>query len=340
MKENKLNTLLDNEEIIDLRLSYSKVSDFDRNGPISLIRKSNVENEGVKHGSLVDTLLVDKLTEQDSFNQDYLVLNIEKPTAMLGTLCDIILNNRTEIPSKEEVLQIVNTNGLWGKYKEETKIATFDIPQFWEYLNLKFSSINKIVVTPEQYDKAKESVEILLTHEFTKDLFYNEQENYYQVEFNLKYKGFTFKGFLDKMTIDRINKVVYFQDIKTGENKNDKFMKSFIDYRYYFQGLIYQMAYETLSKQYDFEGYTLANFMFIYVGKTENHPLIWVMTDKWIKAAQNGFKTASGFIYRGLDELLDEIYYHWKRNKYDFTKKVYEWNGMLELNDDFIEVNG
>ena len=69
MKENKLNNLLDNEEIIDLRLSYSKISDFDRNGPISLIRQTFVDNEGVKHGSLVETLMLDKLLSTNDFDK-------------------------------------------------------------------------------------------------------------------------------------------------------------------------------------------------------------------------------------------------------------------------------
>jgi hypothetical protein len=138
MKENKLNTLLSDEEFIDLRLSYSKISDFDRNGPISLIRQSNIDNEGVKkHGSLVDTLLVDELTGQDDFNKDYLVLNIEKPTATLGLLCDIILANYMSVPDIKEILNIIDKNNLWSKYREDTKIANFDIPQFWNYLNLK-----------------------------------------------------------------------------------------------------------------------------------------------------------------------------------------------------------
>lgn len=339
MKENKLNNLLDNEEIIDLRLSYSKISDFDRNGPISLVRQSSVDNEGVKHGSLVETLLLDKLLSTDNFNKEYVLLNIEKPTATLGIITDIILNNYTSVPTFEEVLYIINNNGFWGKYKEETKIANFDIPQFWDYLKIKFEGNSKIIVNSEQLSKAENSANILLTHEFSKDLFYNEFENHYQVEFNYMYKGFLIKGFIDKMTIDRKNKCVYFEDIKTGENKNDKFMESFIKYRYYFQGLIYQKAFDILAEKYDFNGYKLMNFKFIYVGKTESFPLIYVMDDKWQNAALKGFKTSGGYKYKGLDENLDNIYYHWKNKKYDYGKEIYEQKGVLNLNNDFIEVN-
>ena len=339
MNENKLNNLLDNEEIIDLRLSYSKISDFDRNGPISLIRQTFVDNEGVKHGSLVETLLLDKLLSTNDFNKNYVLLDIEKPTATLGLLVDIILNNYTEVPTKEEVLNIINNNAFWGKYKEETKIANFDIPSFWNYLKIKFEGNSKIIVNYEQLKTAANSADILLTHEFSKDLFYNELENHYQVEFQYYYKGFLIKGFIDKMTIDRKNKCVYFEDIKTGEGKNDKFMESFIKYRYYFQGLIYQQAFNILAEKYNFSDYVLMPFKFIYVGKTESYPLVYTMTDKWIKSALNGFTTTSGYKYKGLDENLDNIYYHWKNKKYNYSKEVYEKKGSLNLNDDFIEVN-
>jgi hypothetical protein len=60
--ESKLNQVLNSEEEIDLSLSYSKISDFDRNGAISLIRKREVTGAGLKHGALVDDLLVDIMT--------------------------------------------------------------------------------------------------------------------------------------------------------------------------------------------------------------------------------------------------------------------------------------
>ena len=80
-------------------------------------------------------------------------------------------------------------------------------------------------------------------------------------------------------------------------------------------------------------------FKFIYVGKTESYPLVYTMTDKWIRSALNGFTTTSGYKYKGLDENLDNIYYHWKNKKYNYSKEVYEKKGSLNLNDDFIKVN-
>ena len=115
MKEkSNLNQILNNNEEIDLTLSYSRLSDFDRNGPQALIRKSDVDNKGIKHGSIVNDLLVEKLTGEPLFSNRYYIYDENKPTAMLGQLCDIILNNYTEVPDKQTVLQIVKQNGFWA----------------------------------------------------------------------------------------------------------------------------------------------------------------------------------------------------------------------------------
>lgn len=342
MKENKLNILLNDEENIDLRLSYSRVSDFDRNGPQSLIRKSIIENDGVKHGSLVDMLLVDTLTGSKDIEKTYVIIDENKPTATLGILCDIILDNYIELPNKEKILEIIKLNNLWGRTKDPIKLSEyFDIPDFWNYLTHKFETKNKIVVSVEDFNKAKKAVNTLLTHNFTYSYFAEQDdiEHFYQIEFKIKYKNFIFKGILDKLTIDHKNKSVYFEDIKTGEGKSTKFIESFIKYRYYFQGFLYQQAYNFLSKKYNFEGYGLKPFKFIYISKSEDFPIIFEMTEKWQIAAKNGFTTKNGFKYKGFDECIDNIYYHWKNKSYDFSKEIIENNGLISLNDEFIIIN-
>ena len=70
-KENKLEQLLNDEEVIDLRLSYSRISDFDRNGPKALIRPSNPEGDGLRFGSYVDDLLVDRVINNNLCSNNY-----------------------------------------------------------------------------------------------------------------------------------------------------------------------------------------------------------------------------------------------------------------------------
>jgi len=338
--ENKLDDLFSDNEKIDLQLSYTRVSDFDRNGPQALLRRSFVENEGIKHGSLVDDILTDRMTNSTLFNDKYALFNGNKPSAMLGQLADIIIENYDSVPDSQTVLKIVKNNAFWSNVKDETKlIANFDKDEFWDYVTTKLSIKDKLVVTTSEYASAELAVDTLLTHEHSKDIFTNDLENHYQVYFENKYMYFVFRGYIDKLIIDHENKTVQFYDLKTGAGKGESFMKSFIDYRYYYQGAVYMLAFDSVCEQFGLKDYTLLPFKYLYLGKSENIPFIFTLTDKWYDAAVNGFKTRSGFKYTGLNENIEKIYFHWKTNQYDYAQEIYENKGKLDLNDDFIDVN-
>lgn len=339
-KENKLEQLLNNEEVIDLKLSYSRISDFDRNGPKALIRPSNPEGDGLRFGSYVDDLLVDKVTNNNLCKNIYVVYDDNKPTATLGTLCDIIIDNYDVIPDINTVLKIVRHNAFWSNIKTDDKlILKFDIDEFWNYIKVKFETKGKVVVTQKESQDAEECVNLLLNHKHTWGLFNNDLESHYQYKFEYYYKGFHLRGIIDKMSIDHVDKIVYMEDIKTGSSRADEFTKSFIKYCYYFQEAVYVKAFDNICEQLGLIGYTLAPFKFIFVGRGEKVPHVFEISDKWHNAAINGFTTKAGYKYKGLDENLDLIYYHWKNKLYDFSQEVYENNGSLILNDDFIEVN-
>lgn len=337
---NKLEQLLNNEEVIDLKLSYSRISDFDRNGPKALIRPSNPEGDGLRFGSLVDDLLVDKVTNNNLCKDLYVVYDDNKPTATLGTLCDIIIDNYDKVPDMNTVLKIVKHNGFWSNIKTEDKlISNFDKNEFWDYVTIKLKTKDKIVVTQKENQDAQECVSLLLNHKHTHHLFNNNFENHYQYKFEYYYKGFHLRGIIDKMSIDHKNKIVYMEDIKTGSSRADEFTKSFIKYCYYFQESVYVKAFDSICKQLGLIDYTLSPFKFIFVGRGEKVPHVFEISDKWHNAAINGFTTKAGYKYKGLDENLDLVYYHWKNKLYDFSQEVYENNGSLILNDDFIELN-
>ena len=202
-KENKLEQLLNNEEVIDLKLSYSRISDFDRNGPKALIRPSNPEGDGLRFGSYVDDLLVDKVTNNDLCKNLYVVYDDNKPTATLGVLCDIIIDNYDTIPDVNTVLKIVRHNGFWSNIKTDEKlISNFDKDEFWNYLKVKFETKDKIVVTQKESQDGEECVNLLLNHKHTHHLFNNDLENHYQYKFEYYYKGFHLRGIIDKLSIE------------------------------------------------------------------------------------------------------------------------------------------
>jgi len=333
---NELSRVLDNEETIDLSISYSKLSDFDRNGAISLIRRTSVDNAGAKLGSIVDDLL---FLDKSAFDERYYLFDGEKPSATLGLLVDIILKNYVEIPPLEEVQHIAETNNFWTNIKKpDLYLAKFNIPEFWDYLKAMFAISNRTIITTSEFNSAMELVEILRTHKYSKDILDNDFDNYYQVKFEYDYKGFKVRGIIDILSIDHNNKRVIMTDLKTGKNPSIEFEDSFIKWRYYFQAALYVRAFEEVCKALDLGNYTLEPFQFLYVSRADKTPLLFKMTDKWLKAAFEGFRIGK-YVFRGIDELVDDIYWCWKNKEYNIPKHVVEANGVVELKDNFIEVN-
>jgi len=340
MKEESLNQLLESNDDKGLTLSYSKLSDFDRNGAMSLIRHKSAEGAGLKHGALVDDLLVDNMTGSNFCEERYYKFDGEKPSATLGLLCDVILKNYLTIPTNlDDIVDIIKLNKFWGNIKNEAVlIEKFDIPDFWNYMDAMYEIGDKILTTTEEYMDAVELVSILKTHKYSKDIIINDYENIYQYKFEIEYRGFLMRGILDLISIDHKNKSIRFTDLKTGKNPAIEFEDSFIKWRYYFQGAIYLLASEQILKDLNLVGYSIEKFQFLYISKSDKTPLLYTMTDKWVKAAINGFKIGR-YVYKGVNELIDEIDWCWNNKEYLVPKYIVENNGAVDIRDNFIEIN-
>mgnify|MGYP005989467283 CR=1 FL=1 len=336
MKETyaKIDKLYKSSSEIDLILSYSRISDFAKNGPKALIKRSVLKGVGIYIGSLVDDLLLD----EESFDDKYLVYNGSRPTATLGKLADIILDNYNEVPTIDKVVEIAVNNKFWSKYAEATLIKTIDTPDLWEYLNAQLESRKRTLITTDDLLLANDIKDALLTHDFSRDIFINNFDNHNQVKFVMKYKDFKIRGILDRVIVNHKDKTVRFIDLKTGANPVEEFENSFIKFKYYFQAAIYTKAFDVISKDLGFEGYTLLPFEFLYIGRYQKIPLLYEFTDKWNNAAINGFKKGP-YTYTGLNHNLDLIKWHYDNREFELSKFIKTSNGRVKLNDNHIDIN-
>lgn len=333
------NELFAKNNLLDLRLSYSRLSDYDQKGPKTLIKRSDVSGEGVEMGGLVDLLL---FTPEEVAKQ-YYVFDGEKPTATLLKLANIIIDNYVEIPSTEIIIGIIKTNNFWGKVvNEDVLISKFDVPDFWEFLKAEFNGKDKTIVSSDQLRQAEEIVEVLKNHEYSKSIvaFPEEHEDKYaQYSFEFEYKNAIFRGIIDLLYVNHDNKTIQAIDLKTGANSASDFSGSFVKYRYYFQEALYQKALEHIKELLGVTEYETLSFSFLYVSRYERIPLLYKVSQKWHDAAVKGFTTTSGYKYKGLDEVIDDITWHWNNKKFEFSREIYEQEGSVVLNDNFITVN-
>lgn len=331
----RIDELFGSNDGIDLALSFSRISDYDRNGPKALDKKTFVDNYGAKIGSIVD----DWLFNREKFDDLYFVFNGNKPTATLGKLVDIILENYTEIPNEDTVFEIIETNGFWKRSKPETVKGYFDVPEFWDYLTAMFKGREQTLITTDEMALSQELAHILKTHQYSKRFFETKGISIPQYKFTYKYKDCTIRGILDLIKIDHEKQTVEFIDLKTGAGNGDEFIASFIKYRYYFQAALYLKVFRYIMEEMGLVGYTLLPFKFLYIGRKEKVPFVYEVSEKWIDAAFAGFTTQGGYDYKGIDELMEEIKWHWQNKVFNMPKEVYENNGQVSIKDNFFSVN-
>jgi len=332
MIDEELDELYGSNEEVDIYLSYSRVADFVKNGPKALISRHDKGGEGMKVGSITD----DWLYNRENFDKLYIVFDGVKPTATLGTLTDIIIQNYTEIPSKKEILNIIKKNEFWKRSKDDTKLANFDTPEFWKYLKLQFLATDKVIITSEQFELGKTLSEVLVTHKHSKELFSDKYERLDQFKFNITYQNVKFRGIIDMILLDHKNKTIRAVDLKTGVPRAEEFMSNFLKFKYYFQEAVYMLALDSILKELGLDEYQILSFQFLYIGRNEQVPIVFNITDKWHNAAITGFKTKSGYYFPGLEETVELIKWHFKCNEFVFSKDIRENNGNINLNDDFL----
>ena len=318
--------------------SYSRFSDFDDKGPHVLIEKRIKKTNALMIGNLVD----DMINPDVDINKIYFRTDIVKPSATLGKLTNIILDNFSKMPSKQKVLEIVKRNNYWSNIvNEDTLIKQFDKNDFWEYLKIMYQVKKKTIVTTDQYLYAEDLANIVKQHEFTKYLFTTPHiQIFYQVKFNINYKGLYLRGIVDFVVVDHKERTVTIMDLKTGKEDALDFMKSFINYRYYLQEAIYMQAVGAIMKKLRISKrkYKVKPFTFLYVSKSQKVPMFHVVSEKWSEAALKGFETRFGTKFRGLDQITEDVKWHLHNKIFDMTRAVYETQGHHILKDNFINV--
>lgn len=336
----KLNDVdLDDNLVKDLRLSFSRISDFDRNGPKALVERENITANYLDFGNLVDDMTHPNFDINDS---NYHIFQGVKPTASLEKLC-VKLMEFIKTPddfyllNDEFILAKIKELKLWTNVKKRESILAKFTPDARRYITETIFAGDKIIITPALVVEAEEYVAALRTHKHTIDFY--AKHLLYQVEILFRYKNFNIKSILDYVQVDHKNKTVQGIDLKSGSKPVSEFISNFIKYRYYQQGNIYQKALESYVNQNKaLKGYKVLPFKFLYCGRYEKLPTFLTVSDKWLQAAELGFTTKVGYEYKGLVELVDRIEWHWRNNEFNMSKELSQSDGNIIIDDEIINI--
>ena len=333
-------------------INYSLLSQVDKN-PSKVNSDEDVWSKGIKFGTLVDYMCF----EPDKVDEEFYVSNADRePSKTAKKLADWILENYDP--------WITDTNDIFGKAtfynpEKETIHALNDLLELAEeavgsstsfekyggvdYLKEKILSQNKHVISQELYDKAKYATMTLNTHEFTRNYFVNFDKNveiqnqvpllwypsYYDDELESPAKSL-----LDIVIINHEEKTVIPVDLKTTSSFAGGFETQMIKWRYYLQASYYWHAVKYVINNHDkISHYAVKPFKFIVLSsKDVNHPYVYTTSANTIICGKNG-----GIIdrydseVRGWIQLIKDLKWHEKYDKWDYSREIYESNGNQEL---------
>ena len=307
----------------DNALSYSRLSQFFKNGPKALISNEKIDTPSLRFGSLVDTIL----TASEEFDDRFYVADIDKFSDTIRKMSEDLFNPEIEelaLIDDATILMILDTYQYQTNWKDRTRIdKIIDLGQDY-YTVLKYST-GKIAISPQEFSEAQGCVITLKTHPFSYRIFEcnEDEEVFYQLKFKANIFGVNSRCMFDIIRVGHKNKTIELIDLKTTGKNEEEFEKSFLDWNYWIQAQLYRsILLEVLGEDEYFGDFTLLDFKFLVINKTNLCPLIWDTKDIHIEAEK--IKQKFGVTYLSL---LRDANWHLQNGKFDYSRKSYENNG-------------
>ena len=299
-------------------------------------------------GTLIDYCLSDCKGSWQEFEQNFddrfILLSVKKGTGQLFLLADLLyeytlrdMDEEGNITSSfsirfEEAFDKLQKEDKFKGKKVEWALEQFKDSDAETYFSENLKAIDKLAVDSWMLDKCKFIVENVLMDDNVKHLF-EEKENVinfgkYVVEW--EYKGLKAKSELDNLTINHNTKEIIITEIKSTWDFED-FERTYLKLRYDLAAIYYYKAIQYTFQ--DLQDYTI-KFQFLVVDTSPQglRPLIYKLSSNDLLNAEIGFKTKSGYYYKGLEELVNEILWCQETQNWRISKEAFENNGILNLN--------
>lgn len=269
----------------DPALSYSTLARYDREGFNNLYKLfDKIETPSLTFGSAVDSLITGGKSE---FDERFLVAEFPSiPDSIVSIVKHLFNNNSTEysrlkdIPDNilNDAITLFNYQQNW---KPETRIKVIK-EKGAEYYNLMYIANGRTILDTETYNDVILSVEALKTSEATRSLFADndpydpDTERFYQLKFKATLNGIDYRCMADEILILHDRKVIIPIDLKTSSKPEWDFYKSFIEWKYYIQAMLYwRIIRANLDNDDFYKDYRLLDYKFVVVNRKTRTPLVW-----------------------------------------------------------------
>ena len=298
-------------------------------------------------GTLIDYCLSDCKGSWQEFEQNFdnkfILLSVKKGTGQLFLLADLLyeytlrdMDEEENITSSfsirfEEAFDRLQKEDKFKGKKVEWALEQFKDSDAETYFSENLKAIDKLAVDSWMLDKCKFIVENVLMDDNVKHLFEGQEnvDNFGKYVVEWEYKGLKAKSELDNLTINYNTKEIIITEIKSTWDSED-FERTYLKLRYDLAAIYYYKAIQYTFQ--DLQDYTI-KFQFLVVDTSPQglRPLIYKVSDIDLNKAEFGFKTKSGYYYKGLDELVEEILWCQETQNWRISKFAYEQKSILNL---------
>lgn len=227
-----------------------------------------------------------------------------------------------------------------GKYKKKDDM--YILKDFEDngkvYFDTLMENVGKTVVDISLLDKARIVGNKLLTDPFTQHYFKHDDKDYFThfpIEWRYELgsnKSILCKSEVDMLIIDHDDKTIQPMDLKTTYD-NESFDYMYIKNSYYLQNAFYSKAIRVWADENGMDSFVILPMHFI-VGDTSSNnrrPLVFETSAQDVMNGMYGFDLR-GTHYRGVHELIMDIWWAEENDIWNCSKFAYENKGIIPLN--------
>ena len=298
-------------------LSYSTLAKYERGGGFKSIPTlfDKVESPSLTFGSCVDSLLTGG---EEEFNERFIVAEFPSIPDSIVSIIKYLFNEYKDnyrslsMIDNSIIIETTETFKYQLNWKPETRAKVIK-EKGEEYYTLLYLSEGKTIISTEEYSEVLATVDALKSSEATKYYFardnpFDNIERQYQLKFNAEFNGIGYRIMMDLCIIDHDKKEIIPCDLKTSGKPEYEFFKSFIDWGYMWQAILYTKVLEAnIKKDPYFKDFTIKPYRFIVANRKSLTPMVWEFEDNH---NNDDILTYGKYVFRHPFIIGEELYYY------------------------------
>lgn len=223
--------------------------------------------------------------------------------------------------SWDQVFDEAKAQEYGGKWRDETIMSKLEDHKDWFELMLRAREVS--VITPAEEEKIFLAATNITSNKFLQDVFESPLQKYYQFGIHCKVNGIVYKVLLDMMLVNEKEKKIYPFDLKTHDKSCNNYVENaFFLWRHDIQSSLYKTVLEARFPEYQIMDFTNIVYSF------STQKAIKVDTHKFYEKARKGY-VRNGVIYKGWEQLTDDLLWHQEGDIWDYSREIYENNGVV-----------